>query len=199
MSIEKADILTFVNEALNENFVVGDIEIAIKTTLSDLAKYNLLTATPVDVAKVSGDKSIDFPTLFKKLISISPNDGSVDRNPLIALGGGYKEYKRVVSGTQVNSTVGQMWFAQYNKKFFIYPTLTQDMTFTIDYYQLSARDVDSIAYGDEFENAINYGTTYHKALFKKKTSYVDIWLPVYLAERSTMIAMNPPQPSIVGR
>ena len=199
MALDKADILTFVKQALNEpNFVQADVDEAIKATLTDMAKYNLLTATPVEVAKVSGTKSIAFPTLFKKLISISPNDGSVDRNPLIALGGGYKEYRRNLSGTQVNSAVGQTWFAQYNKQFFIWPTLTQDITFTIDYYQHSARDVDSIAYGDEFANALNYGSTYHAALFRKKTSYVDIWLPIYLAERGTMIAMNPPQPSIVG-
>ena len=198
MSIAKTDILTFVNQALQETFVQADVNEAIKATQTDLAKYNLLTATPVEVAKVSGDKVIAFPTLFKKLISITPNDGSVDKNPLISLGGGYKEYKRLLSGTQVNSTVGQMWFAQYNKQFFVYPTLTQDMTFTIDYYQHSARDVDAIVYGDEFANALNYGTTYHAALFRKKVSYVNIWLPVYLAERQTMIAMNPPQPSIVG-
>ena len=198
MAILIADILTFVNEALNEQFAAGDIEVALKTTLSDLSKYNLLTATPVESAKVSGDTTIDFPTLFKKLIAITPNDGTLDRNPLIAFGGGYKEYRRAVSGTQVNANVGQMLYAQYNKKFYVYPTLTQSITFTIDYYQHSARDVDNIAFGDEFENAINYGTTYHKALFKKKVSYVDIWLPIYLAERGTMIAMNPPQPSIVG-
>ncbi len=199
MTIAKTDILTFVNVALQEEFVQADVDPAIKATLTDLAKYNLLTATPATSAQVSGAKFIPFPTLFKKLISISPNDGSVDRNPLIALGGGYKEYKRNLSGTQVNATIGQMWFAQHNKKFFVYPTLSQDITFTIDYYQHSARDVDNIAYGDEFANALDYGTTYHAALFRKKTSYIDIWLLIYLAERGTMIAMNPPQPSIVGR
>ncbi len=198
MAIEKADILTFINQALLTNFVQADVDEAIKATQTDLAKYNLLTATPVEVAKVSGDTSIAFPTLFKKLISITPNDGSIDRNPLISLGGGYKEYKHRISGTQVNSTIGQMWYAQYNSQFFVYPTLTQDMTFTIDYYQHSARDVDNIAYGDEFANALNFGSTYHAALFRKKVSYVNIWLPVWLAERATMIAMNPPQPSIVG-
>lgn len=198
MAIEKADNLAFVKQALKETgFVQADVDEAIKATLTDLAKFNLLTATPVEVAKVSGDKTLDFPTLFKKLVSITPNDGSVDRNPLLPIPGGYKEYRRWLSGTQTQSTPGQMWYAQYNKKFFIYPTLGQSFTFTIEYYQHSARDVDNIAYGDEFANAINYGSTYHAALFRKKTSYIEMWLPIYVAERASMIAMNPPQPSIV--
>lgn len=200
MAIDKADILAFVKTALLESaFVQADVDPAIKATLTDLAKYNLLSAEPVEIAALSGAKTIAYPTLFKRLVSISPNDGSNDRNPLIALPGGYKEYLRKIEGLQVSSTPGQMWFAEYNEKFYIYPTLSQDITFTIDYYQHSARDVDSIAFGDEFANAIDYGATYHAALFRKKTSYVDIWLPVYLAERATMIAMNPPQPLIVGR
>jgi hypothetical protein len=200
MAIDKADILSFVKVALLETtFAQADVDPAIKATLTDLAKYNLLTAEPVEIAAVSGAKTIDYPTLFKRLITIQPNDGSNDRNPLIALPGGYKEYLRKTEGLQVSSTPGQMWFAEYNKKFFIYPTLSQDITFTVDYYQHSARNVDSIAYGDEFANALDYGATYHAALFHKKISYIDVWLPIYLAERATMIAMNPPQPSIVGR
>ena len=195
MAILKADILTFVNATLNEN--LSDIDVEIKTTLADLSKYNLLTATPVEDSKVSGDTTIDFPTLFKKLISITPNDGSIDKKPLIPLPGGFREYRELLAGTQVASTPGQMWYAQHNKKFYIYPTLGQSFTFTIEYYQHSAGTVGSIAFGDEFKNALNFGTTYHVALFRKKISYVDIWLPIYLAERASMVAVNPPQPSIV--
>lgn len=198
MSIDKADILTFVKLALLETgFVQADVDPAIKATLTDLAKFNLLTATPVEVDKVLGDTDIDFPTLFKRLVSITPNDGSVDRNPLLPLPGGFKEYRRLLSGAQTQSTPGQMWYVQYNKKFFIYPTLGQAFTFTIEYYQHSARDVNNIAYGDEFANALDYGSTYHAALFRKKTSYVSMWLPIYVAERRSMIALFPPQPSIV--
>ncbi|HEB26929.1 MAG TPA: hypothetical protein ENI05_04000 [Porticoccus sp.] len=199
MALGKAEVLAFVNAALLTSLTQDEVNPAIKATLTDLAKYNLLTAAPVEIVALSGAKTIDYPTLFKRLVTIQPNDGSNDRNPLIALPGGYKEYLRKTEGLQVSSTPGQMWFAEYNKKFFIYPTLSQDITFTVDYYQHSARDVDNIAFGDEFANAVNFGSTYHAALFRKKTSYVDIWLPIYLAERATMIAMNPPQPSIVGR
>lgn len=197
MSIDKDDILAFVNKRLKENFTEVDDEI--KATLADLSKFNLLTAEAVDDPKVSGDFTIDYPELFKKLVSITPNDGSVNRRPMLPIPGGYKEYKNIKAWEQSNSTAGQFYFAEYNKKFYFYPTLTQSFTFTIEFYKHSAGDVGSIEFGDEFANAINYGTCYHAALFRKKTSYIDIWLPIYVAERQSMISLNPPQPSIVGR
>ena len=197
MAIVKADILSFVNNRLKENFT--DVDDEIKATLADLSKFNLLTADAVEDAKVSGDFTIDYPTLFKKLVSITPNDGSVNRRPMLPIPGGYKEFRSIKSWEQSNSTAGQFYYAEYNKKFYFYPTLTDSFTFTIEYYQHSAGDVDNIDFGDEFRNAINYGACYHAALFRKKTSYIEIWLPVYLAERQSMISLNPPQPSIVGR
>ncbi len=197
MAIDKADTLAFVNKRLLES--LADIDDEIKATLADLSKYNLLTATPVEVAGVSGDVSIDYPTLFKRLISITPNDGSVDRRPMEPLAGGYVEYKRLLAFAQANFSLGQMFYVEHNKKFFIYPTLSASFTFTIEYYQHHANDADEITFGDEYINAINYGACYHTALFRKKTSYIAQWLPIYQAERATMIAMNPPQPKIVRR
>jgi len=198
MAILKADILTFVRKRLRENLTsLPDVDDEIKTTLADLSKYNLLTATPVDVAKVAGDTDVDYPILFKRLVSITPNDGTRDLRPVLPLSGGFREYQRLLSGTISSYAAGQMYYAQHNKKFYIYPTMSQAYTFTIEYYQHSARDVDDIAFGDEYTNAINFGACYHAALFHKKTSYIEIWLPVYLSERTTLIRMNPPQPSIV--
>ena len=198
MAILKADILAFVKTILNErNFVQADVNPAITATLADLSKYNLLTATPVDVVKAAGDTDVDYPILFKRLVSITPNDGTRDLRPVLPLSGGFREYQRLLSGTISSYAAGQMYYAQHNKKFYIYPTMSQAYTFTIEYYQHSARDVDDIAFGDEYTNAVNYGATFHAALFHKKSSYIDIWLPVYIAERTTLIRMNPPQPSIV--
>lgn len=197
MAILKAAILTFVNEALNENFSQSQINEAIKATLSDLSKFNLLTATPVDIVGALGDTSFAEPTLFKRLISITPNDGSTDRSPLRPIKGGFRAYRQLVSGTQNSIASGPELYTRQNKKFWIYPTLDKQYTFTVEYYKHSARDVENIAFGDEYINAVNYGTTYHKALFNKKVSYVSIWLPIYTAERGSMIAMNPPEPIIV--
>lgn len=199
MTIAKANIVPFVNNRLLENFGDDDLDDEIKATLLDLSKFNLLTADPVDIAAVSGAVSIDFPTLFKREVSIVPDDGSVKRRPMIQLSGGYKEYRQLVSHETLNRTIGQMWYAKHNKKFWIFPTLTQAFTFTVDFYQHHAADADTIAFDDEFTNAVKYGATYHAALFRKKTSYISQWLPIYVAERTSMIRMNPPQPSIVGR
>ncbi len=198
MAILKDDILTFVKKALKEDgFVDADIEEEIKATLADLSKYNLLTATPVDIAGVDGDTNFDEPLRFKRLISITPNDGSNDKLPLLPIKGGFRAYRQLVSGTQSNSSGNPELYTRQNKKFWIYPTLTKSFTFTVEYYINSAGDVDAIEFSDDFINAIKYGTAYHAALFRKKSSYVDIWLPIYIAERGSMIAMNPPEPTIV--
>jgi len=192
----KTTILAFVNNVLKEAFT--DIDTEIIATVNDLSKFNLLTGEDTDQTGSDGTENLVHSTDFKKLTSITPNDGSFDLEPLRAVPGGFKEYRRWMQSFNAGLRGSPTHYVDYEKKFFLYPTLNGAYTFVIKFYKFHAQSADAIEFGDDFVNAINYGAAYHAALFRKKTSYINIWRPIYHEERRLMILMNPPQPSFVG-
>lgn len=196
MTILKADILTFVNNRLQENLT--DIDDEILTALDDLASFNLLTADTSTVAAVSGDKSIAVPSDFKMLITITPIDGSGNRlRPLIAFEGGFEAYNRAL--TTPGDTIRDIptSYVKKGNKFFLYPTLSGSFTFEIDYYKYHPESLATIQFGDSFRTAIKYGATYYTALFRNKVTYINLWEPRYGVERQKQIMLNLPEPAIV--
>lgn len=193
-------IRTFVNAVLQQSFSVNDIDAAIIATLNDLTKFNLLTATsPADFAKVDGDNTLDLPDDFKKVISITPIDGSsVQQEPLLPVPGGFKEYKLWNAHNNTNFRSTPKYFVKHAGKMYIWPTLNASFTLEMEYYKNHAQSTDTIEFAADFTNAVNYGATYHAALFRKQTSYIAIWRPIYTEERGRMIQMNPPQPAVLG-
>ncbi len=193
-------IRTFVNAVLLKEFAVNEIDAAIIATLNDLTKFNLLTqTTPASFSKVDGDNTLDLPDDFKRVISITPTDGSsIQKAPLLPIPGGFKEYKLWNADNRANFRSTPEYFVILAKKAFIWPTLNASFTFEMEYYKNHAQSVTSIEFAADFTNAVNYGAAYHTALFRKLTSYMAIWRPIYTEERGRMIQMNPPQPSVVG-
>ncbi len=200
MSITQATILAFVNNRLQEDFADNEIDDAILACLNDLTKFNLLTkSSPDSQSGVDGDTTLDVPSDFKKLISITPTDGSsVRQRPLIAVPGGFKEYRLWNSNSNTNFRSTPTHYTRLAGSFYLYPTLNGSFTFEIEYYKTHEQSTDTIEFDDNFANAINFGSTYYAALFRKKVSYVNIWRGIYQEERALMIRLNPPEPSFIG-
>ena len=70
-------------------------------------------------------------------------------------------------------------YSEYDDKFYLWRPTNQAATVLIEYYKNHPQDVDNIEFADNFKNAIYAGVTYYLALKHKKTSYVQLWLPIY--------------------
>ena len=203
MATTAALILAFVNNRLQEAFASGGVNDEILATFNDLTKFNLLkVTTPESASGVDGTTSISVPSDFKMIISITPTDaGSVQKLPLLPIPGGFKEYKKWISDASSNFRSTPTHYTRHAGKFFLWPTLNASFTFKIEYYKHHAQGsagIAAIEFDDTFTNALNFGATYYAALFRKKTSYVNRWRPIYHEERALMIQLNPPEPSVVG-
>lgn len=199
MAILKADILTFTNNVLKEAFSGTQLDEEIKACLADLSKANLLTAQDAHVL-TTGDKSFALPDDFKEEASIVPSLNSISYSPLIPFPGGLKAYKEAMATYEETSSSPAglpAYYVIYKKYMHIYPGAGAAYTITTEYYKHHAKTADTIEFSDDFTNAINFGTAYFAALFRKKSSYIEIWRPVYEEEKAKMIALAPIQPHII--
>lgn len=191
MSILKADILSFVNEALVESYSGTQLDEAIKSCLADLSDANLLSAQDAHVLTV-GDKSFAMPDDFKEEVSVTPSLNSVDCDVLMPFPGGLKELKDLAASTST-----PRYYLIYNKTMYLDCAASSAFTITTEYYKFHADTADTIEFGYEFTNVIKFGTAYFKALFRKKSSYIQIWRPIYEEAKAKRIALVPQQPHIV--
>jgi hypothetical protein len=179
MTIAKADILTEVNDNLQEEFAAGDIETSIQKCLDDISEEDLLVDSDSSQSLSIGDKTLDLPTGFRAMIAISltlTGSGS-EQYPLIALKGGHRQYRELRHND--DSTGIPRYYSEYDDKFYLWRPTNQAATVLIEYYKNHPQDVDNIEFADNFKNAIYAGVTYYLALKHKKTSYVQLWLPIY--------------------
>jgi hypothetical protein len=193
MSILRADILTFVNNVLREAFSGTQLDEEIKACLADLSKANLLVDTETDVLTI-GDSSVALPDDFKQEVSIVPSLASVNYTPLKPFPGGFPKLQDAMTGTPTGLPE---YYAIFNKTMYFYPAASSAYTLTTSYYKHHAKTADTIEFGNDFSNAINFGSAYYAALFRKKSSYIEIWRPIYEEEKAKMIALTPTQPHII--
>jgi hypothetical protein len=199
MAVTKAAVILFVNEVLRESYSGTQLDEAVKACLADLSKANLLTAQDVEVLSI-GSKSFALPADFKQEVSIVPSLSGIDYTPLIPFPGGYKAYKSAMATyEEASSTPAGLpsHYVIYKKYMFIWPGAGSAYTITTEYYKHHAKTADSIEFSDDFTNAINFGSAYFAALFRKKTSYVQIWRSIYMEEKAAMVALTPEEPHIV--
>lgn len=196
MSIEKDDILTFVNDQLNRSET--DIDNQIKSVINDLRFLNILEAQDADCTLSDGSTYFTEPSDLKIPISIVLNDGSVDLAPLLPMEGGYKGYRDAMDNVVTGDESRPKYYARFNGKIYVYPTADQAYTITFDYYKKHALDVDTIEYDDDMTNCFNFGATYYTALKRGLSRYIAIWQPPYNAQIQTIILANPGQPRYAG-
>lgn len=193
----KAAILAVVNEALNESYSGTQLDTAIQLCLNDLSNEDLLVGTDSDQTLTSSSLSLDYPEDFKSLISIVLiNSSSVRQAPLEKLKGGHKEYRRLRDSD--NATGEPESYSEFDDKFWLWRPSNGSYTTEIEYYRRHPQTPGAILFGEEFRNAIYFGTTYYKALLRKKTEYIAIWRPVYLVEKEERRAAAPAEPRICG-
>lgn len=191
-----ADMIAFVNEALVENFTSDQLQTALKLTLNELSRFKILVDTDVSQTLVAGDVSLDEPTGYKSMIALTLNDGTQDLAPLMPIPGGFEVYRDWKDG-EINVASEPENYTPHDEKFFIYPDADKGYTAKIEFYRKHpADDGTNILFPDDVENALMYGVTYHKALLKKKTEYIAIWLPVWLEAKELFRMSHPPQPAI---
>ena len=193
MAITKADILTFVNAKLNRTET--DIDTEIQTILDDLSDAELLVGTDTDQSMEDSDEYLEYPTNYKRLISIVLNDGSTDGAPLEALPGGWDEYLEWMKGAV--STGEPEWFVEHNSRFYVWRPANGDYTASIEFFKKHPEDLDSILFGDDFTDVINAGSTYKAALRYGLSRYINIWGPEYARLLQERIDNAPYYPVIV--
>lgn len=205
MAIDKAEILTFVNVKLH--VTETDIDTEIQEVLDDLSEENLLTATTgegsiaaaTDLA--AGSTTIAQPDLYKQLVDITLNDGSVERRPLVALPGGIVDLRRLIG--QSASQGRPEWYVEFNNLFYIYPISNGVYTPTIEFYKFHAgaddeSGPDDIEFGDEFTRVLKYGTAFNVAVRKRMGEQMTIWGQRYQRMRDQRIENRTEQAYIVG-
>ena len=193
MAIDKANILTFVNNALKT--ADTNIDVEIQAILDDLSEHDLLEASDDSVELESGDDSFAIPTGFRDFSAITlTNASDVNLDPLLEIPGGIKEYRRLKSN---DSAIGTpQWYVVFGDTVFIWRSANGDYEVLIEYTKDHPQDVDDIEFGDIFKNAIYFGVTAEVAARLNRTAGINLWLPKYLAAKQKRIDSKPEQPSI---
>ena len=196
MSIDKADILTFVNDQLARSET--DIDSQIISVINDLRFLNLLEAQDTDCTLADGSKYFEEPEGFKSPISIVLNDGSVDLAPLLPMPGGYKGYCDAMDNVVTGNESRPIYYSRFNGNIYVFPTSDQAYTIKVDFYKKHALDADNIEFGDDFTNCFNFGAAYYTALKRSLSRYIAIWQGPYSNQINTLIITNPGHPRFAG-
>ena len=200
MSIEKADILTEVNDNLQTSLT--DIDKYIQKTLDDLSEEDLLVDTDTDQTLSSGDTVLTEPTGFRALVPggivLTITSSGSRQHPLIALKGGHQEYNELLHND--NSTGIPRWFSNFNGQFELWRPPNQAFTSLIEYYKdhpALSGETGSIEFGDNFRNASYAGATFYTALKYSRTKALEIWGPMYRDAKQKRIDSIVHQPRFV--
>jgi len=199
MTIAKSEIITFWNEA-RKGKLASDAETldeAIKVCLNDLSNSNFLKACDDTQTLTNTSTTLAYPDLYKDLIDggIILNDGNYDLDPLTRIS--WREYKEWMTNFNSGLRSTPKTYAEQNKLFYLYAPPGQTYTTEIWYWKYHAQDADTIEFGEEFRNAINFGTVYFKSVMQGNRKYEDIWGPRYYAEKQMRRMCMNTQPAIV--
>lgn len=117
-------------------------------------------------------------------------------DPLRAIPGGWQEYLQAMADS-VSVDVPEYYIEQ-NKKLYIYPPSDGDYGVLIEYQKYDNQDDTKIEFGDEFTNALKYGSLYFYASMKGRERYMQIWGGMYGTEKE-MRRLNLKRPVCITR
>lgn len=196
MAITAAQILVFVNNQLERSETSVDEEII--QVLNELSDAGLLLGVDTAGTLTVASPTMAFPSDCKSPVTIVLNDGSVDLAPLKPLPGGYARFRDLMQSMNTGLYGSPTHYAVFNKVIYPYLPPGQSYTVTLSYRKRHAQSATTISFGDEFRNAIYFGTTYYVALKYAISRYIGLWQPKY-AEAFMMRRLdNDDQPAIVG-
>jgi len=199
MSITKAGIIAFWNEARKGK--LGDtsetLDIAIQACLDDMSKANLLLSCDTSQTLTSTSTYLEYPDMCKRLESggIVLNDGNYDLKPLTEIS--WEEYGQLMGSFNDGGRTTPRQYAEHYKRFYLYRPPGASYTSTIWFYKYHAKDVANIEFGDEFQNAVYFGTVYFKSKIQGNLKYEEIWQKNYYEQKQLCRLNMPSQPCIV--
>lgn len=199
MAVSKANILAYVNAKLHVSET--DINSEIQEVLDDLSEEDLLVGTETVADLAAGTTTIAKPSLFKLLVDITLNNGTLDLDPLVGLPGGMVELRRLI---RVSASQGTpKWYVEFGDLFYLYPISSGVFTPTIEFYKFHAGSEDdtganSIEFGNEFTRVLKAGACLHVATQKRMHEQMVIWGQKYNLEKQKRIDNRTDEVYIVG-
>ena len=197
----KTDIINFYNEAVRGKLTEDSeaLDISIQLTLNDLTTdLDSLRATDEDQTLEVDDKTLDYPTDFKSLVSIVLiNSSGVRQAPLRPLKGGHQEYRDLRYLTSSNGLPIQ--YSEFDSKFWLWQPADGDYTSEIEYYRYHPTEqLDNILLDKFFTDCIKFGTVFYKQALKGNPKYISIWKTMYDNEKEKCRLLLPSEPQISG-
>ena len=114
--------------------------------------------------------------------------------PLTAFSGGWGDYQYAMSESVSKNT--PEYYVENNGKIYIYPPADTDYGVLLEYQKYDNQDDTDIEFGDEFSNALKFGSLYFYAMMKSRERYLNIWGPKYEHEKEMRRLNMNTQPSI---
>jgi len=199
MSITKAEIITFHNEARKGALAADStsLDVAIQLCLNDLSNQNFLKSSDTTQALNSTSTTLSYPDLYKDLMEggIILNDGNYDLEPLTRIS--WREYRDLMVNFNSGLRSAPKVYAEQNKLFYLFAPPGQSYTTTIWFFKYHAQDVSNIEFGEEFRNAVYFGTVFYKAQLQGNPKYIANWQPIYEREKNMRRMCMYQQPAIV--
>jgi hypothetical protein len=195
MTILKASIESFINVCMEEAISADSLTEAIKLCMADISNIGLLNSVDISQTLSDGDLTLDVPARYKDVLGIQLTDDGDDlQDPLIALSGGQEEYRLLMAESVTTRT--PEWYSEYDGSFYLYPPPGVDYTVNIEYQKYDNQDDTNIEFGDEFSNALKFGSLYFYAMMKSRERYLNIWGPKYEHEKEMRRLNMNKQPNI---
>ena len=179
--IVKADIIADVNDNLQTALSGTQLDRAIIKTLTDMSNRALLVGTDTGQSLVSGGTTLNYPTGFRDVINITLIDSTSDeKEPLVKLPGGHKEYRELIGNNSYNGTT--KWYSEFDKKFYLWRPADGAYTTLIEYHKNHAKDADNIEFETEFENTMFAGATFWLAAKFGRVNALALWGQIFQNE-----------------
>jgi hypothetical protein len=195
MAILKASIESFINVCMEDGISAASLTEAIKLCLRDISNIGLLVGSDTDQTLADGDLLLTVPAEYKDVLSIQlTDDGGLLQDPLEAVSGGYDEYLLLMADSVTTGTPD--YYSEYDGSFYLYPPPDDDYTVNIAYQKYDNQDDTDIEFGDEFSNALKFGSLYFYAMMKSRERYVALWGPKYEVEKEMRRLNMKKQPAI---
>lgn len=180
---------------MEEAIAAASLTEAIKLCLRDISNIGLLEGSDTTQTLELGDLTLVVPDEYKDVLTIQlTDDGGILQDSLIALSGGYEEYLLLMSDSVTTRT--PEWYSEYDGSFYLYPPPDDDYTVSIKYQKYDDQDDTAIEFGDEFSNALKFGSLYFYAMMKSRERYLNIWGPKYEVEKEMRRLNMKKQPNI---
>jgi hypothetical protein len=116
------------------------------------------------------------------------------KEPLIAFPGGWADYLFDMSESITTGTPEQ--YVENNGKIYVYPPSDGDYGVLLEFQKYDNQDDTAIEFGDEFTNALKFGSLYFYAMMKGRERYVNLWGGKYEHEKEMRRLNMNNQPSI---